>query len=154
MGCLENTSNFYTATSAAKHLRHKVNCEFMIYDWMSDIWQHPSQQKKKKKKKNLSEQFGSVFFYHSGLPVSLPSAPLSNLPPLTVWQADVWAARWGGDSVGSPLPGNWLSHTASQSWQIGFLGIREHVGEGGRPGIIWQGEGFNCRCKCVCLTSH
>lgn len=25
--------------------------------------------------------------------------------------------------------------------------------EGVRPGIIWQGEGFNCRCKCVCLTS-
>lgn len=152
MGCRQNTSNFYTATSVLKHLKHEVNCEFMIYDWMSDIWQHPSQQKKKEKK--FKRTIWIRFFWPLWFAVSLPSAPLSNLPPLTVWQADVWAARWGGDSAGSPLPGNWLSHTASQSWQIGFLGIREHVGEGGRPGIIWQGEGFNCRCKCVCLTSH
>lgn len=78
------------------------------------------------------------------------------LPPLTVWQADVWAVRWEGDSAESPLLSNWLSHTGSQSWQIGFLGIHERWGwglwGGVRPWIIWQGEGFNCRCNCVCLT--
>lgn len=100
-------------------------------------------------------QHGKPSFWISSGPLWLAYLPLScsvYLPPLSVWRADVWAVRWGGDSTGSPLLSNWLSHTASQSWQIGFLGIHEHVGV--RPGIMWQGEGFNCRCKCACLTSH
>lgn len=68
-----------------------------------------------------------------------------------LWRADVWAARWVGESTGSPLPSNWLSHTASQSWQIGFLGIHEHWGQGrgcyGRVKALTAGIS-------VCLTSY
>lgn len=136
---------------SALKAQFQANCNFMTDNYLSPDKIRDDSQKLQWQTYNND----NIALWISFWLLSLACLPLSTvLSTCLSWLSDrqmfgLWGEKVTPLGVLSPVIG---CHT-----QLPKVGKSDFLAstniEGVRPGIIWQGEGFNCRCKCVCLTS-